>query len=539
MLSPTTIKLALISVSILLTALNLFASPTRLHAISSSLPSIPGKRPLSRQSQFVADVLHDDNEIDGRFDNRTLVQLCGSRKWIPGLIFRCEAPEGGVANVRNVILNCLRYAIEAGATSIITPQIHIHTTTTPDAPPVPFPFSHFFDLSHFTTHLSSACPQISLIHHLNDLFYLPSTARPIPLNPTSFEPASALVNGSILSQPGNWSANFADYLSIEHPTPPSADLPLLISVAPSLLSFPLSYDAPHLVSSFGRLLRPNPDVRRVAAAVLWALDEKYALGFDATGGVQPSMFYGAHLRTGEDAAAAGWTPYAVQETNFLSHASTSHLDIIFASSSASTDEDVDAFTATAKRRHNITVETTQRLLGVRDPDGTWRPREGMESEWGVWSGMGWDVQGVVEAEVFLRASVFGGEWESSLSWGVAMRRHVVEGGDDESERWDETRRDLPRSKKTRDAHTRGRGSSGRRREPLSRGMAKRGDAASMGTFASARDGETKEREEEGSASADTGIDQGAKEGEMSFEDTLSVVFGPEDEGGRVKASLWP
>jgi hypothetical protein len=53
-------------------------------------------------------------EIDGPFDNTTLVELCKSRTWTPGLIFKCESPAGGIANVRNIILNCVRYAIEAG-----------------------------------------------------------------------------------------------------------------------------------------------------------------------------------------------------------------------------------------------------------------------------------------------------------------------------------------------------------------------------------------------------------------------------------------
>lgn len=53
-------------------------------------------------------------EIDGHFDNSTLVDLCEKGKWIPGLIFKCESPSGGIANVRNIILNCLRFAIEAG-----------------------------------------------------------------------------------------------------------------------------------------------------------------------------------------------------------------------------------------------------------------------------------------------------------------------------------------------------------------------------------------------------------------------------------------
>ncbi len=38
-----------------------------------------------------------------------------------------------------------------------------------------------------------------------------------------------------------------------------------------------------------------------------------------------------------------------------------------------------------------------------------------------------DLQNLVDYEVLLRAGNFGGTWESSFHWNVAMRRHVVLG----------------------------------------------------------------------------------------------------------------
>lgn len=56
-------------------------------------------------------------EIDGPFDGEWISRLCNSREWVPGLIAKCDAPQGGIGNVRNVFLNCIRYAIEAGGMS--------------------------------------------------------------------------------------------------------------------------------------------------------------------------------------------------------------------------------------------------------------------------------------------------------------------------------------------------------------------------------------------------------------------------------------
>jgi hypothetical protein len=67
------------------------------------------------KSAFVKGVV--EAEIDGPFDSGTLRSLCDGKEWLEGLIFKCEAPKGGVAVVRNVFLNCVRFAIQAGGIS--------------------------------------------------------------------------------------------------------------------------------------------------------------------------------------------------------------------------------------------------------------------------------------------------------------------------------------------------------------------------------------------------------------------------------------
>jgi len=108
--SSNILKLALVITSLFLTGFYLFSgSSDGAHRDYKQIyhGAISGKK-----AAFIDPIL--TSEIDGPFDNSTLAQLCASRKWSPGLIFMCEAPQGGVANVRNVFLNCVRYAIEAG-----------------------------------------------------------------------------------------------------------------------------------------------------------------------------------------------------------------------------------------------------------------------------------------------------------------------------------------------------------------------------------------------------------------------------------------
>jgi hypothetical protein len=55
--------------------------------------------------------------IDGQYNGQPLSDLCLKTNWTEGLIFSCYGLEGGLGNVRNIFLNCMRYTIEAGGTT--------------------------------------------------------------------------------------------------------------------------------------------------------------------------------------------------------------------------------------------------------------------------------------------------------------------------------------------------------------------------------------------------------------------------------------
>ncbi|KAF4627887.1 hypothetical protein G7Y89_g10270 [Cudoniella acicularis] len=297
------VKVGLVFLSIILTAHYLFSDHP---IVQQDYTEIYRSATSSKKSLFVQRALNTG--IDGPFDNSTLIELCKSKTWTPGLIFKCESPKGGVGNVRNIFLNCVRYAIEAGATSFIIPEIigrgktlaTLHTD-------VLVPFTHYFDLEHFSQSLTSSCPQIHLIPHFNDLWDKPSTSKAVPLKPE--ELSTKFVDGNVLAVPGNWSIAFKDYLNTIHPSPFSTSLPALVSVKQPILQFPLSYDDPHFVANFGKILRFREDVRRLAATVQFAMSQKYEMGIEAgEEGIFPGRYYGAHLRTAPDAKAARWTP---------------------------------------------------------------------------------------------------------------------------------------------------------------------------------------------------------------------------------------
>ncbi|PQE31878.1 alteRNAtive oxidase protein [Rutstroemia sp. NJR-2017a WRK4] len=373
---------------------------------------------------FVEKALRTD--IDGPYDNSSLISFCDRTKWREGLIFQCEAPYGGVANIRNIALNCFRYALEAGATAIVMPEIKLWTPPLdkPDSGHdlekrkkenvAHVPFSHLFDLDFFQTSLSSACPRIKFIPHANDLYAAPST------QPHSLDPGSLLEDKlpqpfeSLLAYPQAWASNFTLWLNATQPSF-SAQAPVRITIQPSLLHWPLNHDSPHFVAHFGRLVRPTLEIRTLASTILYSLSQRYNLDLDPEQGIQANKFYGAHLRTSKDAKAAGWTPFEVQTRNYLQAAKHNGLSLIYLVSAS--EEDIQRFTLHAQNytTHPITVTTAPQLLSH------------IPSSLKLYTHLSPAQRSLIDQLVLLKSSIFGGTLESSFSWSVALRRHIVWG----------------------------------------------------------------------------------------------------------------
>jgi hypothetical protein len=91
-------------------------------------------------------------------------KVCNETKHQPGLVFMCDNNSGGIDNIRNYILTCVRYAFDAGATGIILPKIQrrlvadlANTFTTSLQP-----FDYFFDEQHFRYALGTHCPRLAI-----------------------------------------------------------------------------------------------------------------------------------------------------------------------------------------------------------------------------------------------------------------------------------------------------------------------------------------------------------------------------------------
>ena len=221
----------------------------------------------------------------------------------------------------------------------------------------------------------------------------------------------------MMLSPANWTNAFNEQLNTSHPRQFSASMPVLVSVHNPLLQWPIDYDSPTFITSFGRILRANEDLRKLAATVLYAMNDNYHLDLDpAFPGIQEGKFYGAHLRTAVDAVKAGWTSYETQSENYVSEAANVRLPVIYLSSDSPSDE-VKFIDRASNHSFPMEVTTKNLLLAGK----------GFGVERAEMAELTLDQQLAVDYEVMLRASRVGGTWESSFGWNLAMRRHIVAG----------------------------------------------------------------------------------------------------------------
>jgi hypothetical protein len=108
-----------------------------------------------------------------------------------------------------------------------------------------------------------------IYNHRNDLYNLPSTAKPLELIPQDRE----FVHETVLAHPSEWRESFDEWLQ-SHTTPLFRNRPILVHFNSPLFQFPLSYDGSAFVENFGRILRSRPDATRLAATALFELSQK-------------------------------------------------------------------------------------------------------------------------------------------------------------------------------------------------------------------------------------------------------------------------
>ncbi|KAI1339608.1 hypothetical protein F5Y15DRAFT_383208 [Xylariaceae sp. FL0016] len=393
-----TLVKALTGLAIAWWLLSYLRAPSNYHQITRKF--------RGERANFISDFRN--HEISGLFDGSPITQLCESKKWTKDLLFTCTPQTGGIGEVRNGHLNCIRLATEAGA-ELVLPEL-VRRSELDIAQVVPLSkgtprgvgLDYFYDTIHLSHSLSTYCPQMKVHRSIDDLFDVPM-GNPIHIN--TRELSMDIINGSIFKYPQNWATVLDSYLDAKAP-PKSRTSPLRVIIGQLLYKWPTSYDQTAFVQNFGRILRYRGDTKQLAGSALYTMQKRFKLSLDLRhGALSHANFAGVHLRT-EKYGWGRFPSYDEQVAYYLDHLVNSRYSTVYLGSGTTTRE-IKAFTERALE-FNITVATKKDLLDVAELDY-------LES-------LSWDQQAQVDYELLLRAGLVIGTCESSFAWNLALRR---------------------------------------------------------------------------------------------------------------------
>ncbi|ROW03660.1 hypothetical protein VMCG_05345 [Cytospora schulzeri] len=354
--------------------------------------------------------------------SKAIKEVCRLTTWNENLVFTCNESYGGIGNIRNSVLHCIRYAIQAGA-SLVLPRIvlrsvyaiqDIETEQTAD-------FSYMFDTQHFLKSIRLSCPQMKIHTSFDGILNTTNTGDSGGIV-LSLKPES-LVEGGVprtgLPEPEVWREQF--YLWLQGQVDVTESRPsthTIINLQRSYMTYPVYSDGEEFALSFASILQFRNDTRVLATKVLKALMKQFSLHVDLDRDVFPNAFFGAHLRTEADSKfaweSAGdywfYSHYQNQVEVFLKQAPRSNPTVIYVASGDLAEAARFANDAAKlPAPNNYTVVTKSNLLNGAS-------LQALEA-------LTFDQQALVDYLVLLEASDFAGVAHSSFAWCVALKRH--------------------------------------------------------------------------------------------------------------------
>lgn len=360
----------------------------------------------------------DLSNPDAPFIGWPLARVCSETEWTDGLTFICDNNSGGIGNIRGYILTCVRYAIEAGATGLVMPQIR--TRSENDLADIMHEYrdlDYFFDSDHFRTSLTTHCPRMTIYDAPWDI---PNFRE--PYRPESITPRSELGSRTGCDQRDlnrhtdlvgvrfrQWLSDKAKQFDLP---PTSSSHPRVVRLNWGVqLEWPVYRDGPEFTATYGGLLRFREDIRQLGKRTAEAMRRV------ATATTSPATatarFAGFHLRTESDALST-WPSFENQSNTYLHGAATRGFKVAYLATGNETE--AAKFAERAWSQHELVVKTKHDLL--------WRSEEqGQALE-----ALTWDQQALIDFIVLLESDFFFGVNPSSFSINVALKRHVQREG---------------------------------------------------------------------------------------------------------------
>ncbi|OHW99776.1 GDP-fucose protein O-fucosyltransferase domain-containing protein [Colletotrichum incanum] len=374
------------------------------------------------------------------FDSEAIRSVCEDQKWDANtdteVVFTCDNSVGELGEIRNSILNCVRYTILAGG-SLVMPRIVVLKNSDRTVRRTGESrlksigerkgLEYMFDINHFIESLHLSCPQLRLYNDIEEVYETlgPSRTWVLGLFPESLIEEEKIPSTGI-QHPDRWRSQLYDWLGqIDTDVSPigrHSQGPFIVDLGRSYLTFPIYSDGEPFATAFGNILKFRPDARKLATIILLRMAKKFGFELiESRDGAGPSntdpyasttleqAYFGVHLPVQKDSQGMlDPSGNNKQTTAYLEQAVGANLSIIYVASGDA--KQVEAFKKKAMLK-GIAIVTKHDLLEDDDQ---------LEN-------LDWDQQALVDFLVLLSASQFGGVAPSSFSWNVALKRHLFIG----------------------------------------------------------------------------------------------------------------
>lgn len=315
--------------------------------------------------------------------------------------------------MRNEVLTCLRYAIDAGA-SFVLPSLRLrgevafgeqdlHTGGRGG-------LDFYFDVDYVKKTLGEVCPEMGVADTVYDVPGYGLASFPDLVNfKDVYTLATGKPNDPGAAWPGLLNTNatfFAPDMDKAYPLDLTSSTPIIHRFNLSYFEWPTTLDPPLFWHNFGRILKFRPDTIRLAAEVHQNL-------------VGPSRapFFGIHLRIEKDVGEA-WGRFDDLCRDYVNLLLRRPLEVVYlAGGDASGLPRFRAFLAAQHSSIRHRVETKATLLS----DVSLRELERMP----------FDQQAQVDYLVLLLAEFHAGTGASSFTANLGARRHLLTDRKDE------------------------------------------------------------------------------------------------------------
>lgn len=351
----------------------------------------------------------DLSSIEAPYIGWPLERVCKETQFTPGLVFICDNNSGGIGNIRNYILTCVRYAIEAGATGLVMPQIRTRSDKNLADLMLDYrDFDYFFDKEHFRGAMNRHCPSIRLFDNTWDI---PNTKEPFQaerITPRDFGLRGGCDSRDLNRHTDLFRPRFDAWLN---ETALKFDRLIQSWKDPRVIrlnwgvqwDWPVHRDGPEFAATYGGLLRFRGDIVDLGKRTAKAMRDLTLMRKGA------GQYAGFHLRTESDALSQ-WPDFERQATEYLAEASTRKFQAAYLATGNETE--ATKFKDRALSQHRMLVVTKHDILQDRTEE-----LKALQS-------LTWDQQALIDYIVLLESDFFLGVSPSSFSMNVALKRHL-------------------------------------------------------------------------------------------------------------------